>query len=90
MKRLLRDNVLVKVEEDPGITSSGLFIPLDSRKRNLGSVVMIGPGTRDRPVHLSVGDKVQFITGSGFDLDYNGSPHKILRGYTDVIMRIDG
>jgi chaperonin GroES len=55
--QLLRNQILFKPEPGPSVTQGGLFVP-DSFKKvsDKGTVVATGPGTKERPMRLNIGD----------------------------------
>ena len=76
----LSDRVLVLPNPAETTTASGLIIP-DSAKEKpaAGKVVAVGPGTKDEPMELKVGDKVIFAKYSGTDVKYEGEEYTIMR-----------
>lgn len=78
------DNVFVLPDPVKTETDSGILIPeIAQEEGHVGYVVAIGPGKKDEPMSLKVGDRVAFSKYSGTDLDWEGKVYKIMRE-TDI------
>lgn len=65
----LADRVLVKRIQLDEKTESGLFIPEAAKeKAQQGDVIAVGPGRKDNPLAVKVGDKVFFGKYSGTEV----------------------
>lgn len=65
----LADRVLVKRIQSDEKTESGLFIPEAAKeKAQQGDVIAVGPGRKDNPLAVKVGDKVYFGKYSGTEV----------------------
>ena len=45
----------------------------------MAEVVAVGPGTKDEPMELKVGDKVIFSKYGGTEIKYDGEEYTIMR-----------
>ena len=78
--RPLADNILLKAAEAEETTSSGIILATTNKESSgIFDVVAAGPGTKDAPVTVKVGDKVVVgkYTGSEFKLD--GEDYKFVK-----------
>jgi chaperonin GroES len=78
--RPLADNILLKATEAEETTSSGIILATTNKEHSgIFEVVAAGPGTEEKPVVVSVGDKVVVgkYTGSEFKLD--GEDYKFVK-----------
>lgn len=76
----LADNILLKAAEAEETTSSGIILATTNKEKSgIFEVVAAGPGTKDAPVTVAVGDKVVVgkYTGSEFKLD--GEEYKFVK-----------
>ena len=61
-------------------TSSGIIIPDTAKEKpQKGNVVAVGPGTKDQPVTVKVGDQVLYGKYSGTELQHEGEDYLIMR-----------
>ena len=61
-------------------TASGIFIPDNFKERpNEGVVIAAGPGKRDEPLTVKVGDVVIFGKHAGTKVSVNGKEYLIMR-----------
>ena len=44
----------------------------------MAKVMAVGPGTKDEPMELKVGDKVVFAKYAGTDIKYDGEEYTIM------------
>lgn len=76
----LADRVLVKPLEAETTTASGLIIPDSAKeKQQKGTVIAIGPGTKDEPITVKVGDTVLFGKYAGTELVLEDTEYLIMR-----------
>ena len=78
--RPLADNILLKAAEAEETTASGILRATTNKESSgIYDVVAAGPGTKDVPVTVKVGDKVVVgkYTGSEFKLD--GEDYKFVK-----------
>ena len=83
----LADRVLVEplaAEEKVG----GIYIPDTAKEKpQKGKVVAVGPGTKDNPVTLKVGDDVLYGKYSGTELQHDGGDYLIMKE-NDILAKI--
>ena len=76
----LADRVLVEPLPAETTTASGLIIPDSAKeKQQKGTVLAVGPGTKDNPMTVSVGDTVLFGKYAGTELVFDGTEYLIMR-----------
>ena len=76
----LADRVLIEPAAAETQTSSGLYIPDTAKEKpQKGIVVAVGPGTKENPVTLSVGDTVLYGKYAGTELQHDGKDFLIFR-----------
>ena len=75
----LADRVLVEPREAETKTASGLFIPDNAKEKpQEGKVLAVGPGKKDEPMEVKVGDIVVFGKYSGTELNVDGDKYIIM------------
>ena len=78
--RPLHDRVLIKVLDSEEKTAGGIIIPDTAKEKpQRGIVVAVGPGTKENPVTLKVGDNVLYGKYSGTELQHEGNDYLIMR-----------
>ncbi len=78
--RPLADRVLIEPAEAEETTASGIIIPDSAKEKpQRGVVVAVGPGKKDEPTTVKVGDKVLYGKFSGSDLSIDGKDYMIMR-----------
>jgi len=76
----LADRVLVEPAAAETKTSSGIIIPDTAKEKpQKGSIVAVGPGTKENPVTLKVGDIVLYGKYSGTELNHEGKDYLIMK-----------
>ena len=76
----LADRVLVEPLEAETKTASGIIIPDTAKEKpQKGSIVAVGPGTKENPVTVNVGDSVLYGKYSGTELKLEGKDYLIMR-----------
>ena len=76
----LADRVLVEPLEAETKTASGIIIPDTAKEKpQKGSIVAVGPGTKENPVTVKVGDSVLYGKYSGTELKLEGKDYMIMR-----------
>ena len=76
----LGDRVVIKRVEAEEKTTGGLILTSAAKEMpNMAEVVAVGPGTKDEPMELKVGDKVIFAKYGGTDVKYEGEDYTIMR-----------
>ena len=78
--RPLADRVLIEPAAAEETTASGIIIPDTAQEKpQRGVVVAVGPGKKDEPTTVKVGDKVLYGKYSGTDLNIDGKDYMIMR-----------
>lgn len=76
----LADRVLVEPVQAETKTASGIIIPDTAKEKpQEGTVVAVGPGKKDEPLTVKVGDKVLYGKYSGTELKLEGKDYLIVR-----------
>jgi chaperonin GroES len=76
----LGDRVVIKRAAAEEKTTGGLILTSAAKEMpNMAEVVAVGPGTKDEPMELKVGDKVIFAKYGGTDVNYEGAEYTIMR-----------
>ncbi len=74
----LADRVLVEASEAETKTSSGIIIPDTAKEKpQRGKIVAVGPGTKENPITVKVGDIVLYGKYSGTELQHDGMDYLI-------------
>ncbi|MBQ2396517.1 MAG: co-chaperone GroES [Bacteroidales bacterium] len=78
--RPLSDRVLIKPAEMEQKTASGIIIPDTAKEKPMrGEVVAVGPGKKDEPMTVKVGDQVLYGKYSGTEIAIDGVDYLIMR-----------
>lgn len=91
----LGDRVIVKPLEGENLTKSGIVIPDTAKEKpQRGSVLAVGPGTRDedenlKPIQLQEKDIVLFGKYAGTKIKIDGDEILIL-SIDDILAKIEG
>jgi chaperonin GroES len=76
----LADRVIVKADPAEEKTKSGIIIPDTAKEKpQRGTVLAVGPGKKDEPTTVKVGDKVLYGKYSGTELNVEGEEYLIMR-----------
>ncbi|MBU87221.1 MAG: co-chaperone GroES [Flavobacteriaceae bacterium] len=76
----LADRIVILPLEAETKTASGIIIPDSAKEKpQKGNVVAVGPGTKDNPVTLKVGDTVLYGKYSGTELKFENNDYLIMR-----------
>jgi chaperonin GroES len=76
----LADRVVVTPLEAETKTASGIIIPDSAKEKpQKGNIVAVGPGTKDDPITVQVGDTVLYGKYSGTELKLDGGDYLIMR-----------
>ena len=76
----LADRVLVEPAPAEETTASGIIIPDTAKEKPLkGSIVAAGPGKKDEPMTVKVGDQVIYGQYSGTEIKLEGKAYLIMR-----------
>ena len=61
-------------------TASGIIIPDTAQEKpQKGKIIAVGPGTKENPVTLKVGDQILYGKYSGTELKHNGIDYLIMK-----------
>jgi len=76
----LADRVLVEPAQAEEKTAGGIIIPDTAKEKpQKGTVVAVGPGKKDEPMTVKVGDVVLYGKYSGTELTIDGGNYLIMR-----------
>lgn len=76
----LADRVLVKPAEAETKTAGGIIIPDNAKEKpQKGTVVAVGPGKKDEPTTVKVGDSILYGKYSGTEIQVEGADYLIMR-----------
>jgi chaperonin GroES len=78
--RPLADRVIIEPAAAETTTASGIIIPDTAQEKpQKGTVVAVGPGKKDEPMTVNVGDVVLYGKYSGTEFKYENGDYLILR-----------
>ena len=78
--RPLHDRVVVQRTESEQKTAGGIIIPDTAKEKpQKGTVAAVGPGTKDDPIAVKVGDTVLYGKYAGTELKLDGTDYLIMR-----------
>ena len=78
--RPLADRVVIEPAAAEEKTASGIIIPDTAKEKpQRGTVVAVGPGKKDEPTTVKVGDTVLYGKYSGTDIQIGGKDYLIMR-----------
>lgn len=76
----LADRVLIEPAAAEEKTIGGIIIPDSASEKPLnGVVIAVGPGTKDTPMTVKVGDKVLYGKYTGTEHIFNGANYLFMR-----------
>ncbi len=76
----LADRVLVEPAPAEEKTSGGIIIPDTAKEKpQKGTVVAVGPGTKDEPLQVKEGNAVLYGKYSGTEINIDGKDYLIMR-----------
>ena len=80
MIKPLADRVLVEPKEAETKTASGLYIPDTAKEKpQEGKVIAAGPGKKDEPMEVKVGDEVIYGKYAGTEVTVEGKKYLIVK-----------
>ena len=80
MVKPLADRVLVEPKEAETKTAGGLYIPDTAKEKpQQGTVLAAGPGKKDEPMEVKVGDVVLYGKYSGTEITVDGKNYLIMK-----------
>ncbi|MFN8397019.1 MAG: co-chaperone GroES [Bacteroidia bacterium] len=78
--RPLADRVVIQPAEAEEKTASGLYIPDTAKEKpHRGTVLAVGPGKKDEPTTVKVGDTVLYGKYSGTEIQIEGKDYLIMK-----------
>ena len=84
----LADRVLVEPSAAETKTASGIIIPDTAQEKpQKGTVIAVGPGTKENPVTLKVGDQILYGKFSGTELKHDSVDYLIMKE-SDILATI--
>ena len=84
----LADRVLVQPSSAETKTASGIIIPDSAQEKpQKGKVVAVGPGTKENPISLKIGDRILYGKYSGTELKHDGMDYLIMKE-SDILAKI--
>ena len=76
----LHDRVLVEPAAAEETTAGGIIIPDTAKEKpQKGTIVAVGPGKKDEPTTVSIGDNVLYGKYSGTELQVEGKDYLMMR-----------
>lgn len=76
----LADRVLIEPAAAEQKTAGGIIIPDTAKEKpQRGIVVAVGPGKKDEPMTVKVGDNVLYGKYAGTELSHDGNDYLIMR-----------
>lgn len=76
----LHDRVIVKADAAEQKTAGGIIIPDTAKEKpQRGTVVAAGPGKKDEPTTVAVGDVVLYGKYAGTEINIEGTEYLIMR-----------
>ena len=79
------DRVLVEPAAAEEKTAGGIIIPDTAKEKpQRGTIIAAGPGKKDEPVQVSVGDTIFYVKYSGTEIQLDGKDYLIMRA-SDIL-----
>ncbi len=76
----LADRVLVEAAAAEDKTAGGIIIPDTAKEKpQKGTVVAVGPGKKDEPMTVKIGDSVLYGKYAGTEITIDGANYLIMR-----------
>ncbi len=80
MIKPLSDRVLVEPKEAETKTASGLYIPDTAKEKpQQGTVIAVGPGKKDEPMEVKVGDTAIYGKYAGTEVNFEDKKYLIMK-----------
>ena len=80
MIKPLADRVLVQPNEAETKTASGIYIPDTAKEKpQQGKVIAVGPGKKDEPMEVKVGDEVIYGKYAGTEVTVENEKYLIVK-----------
>ena len=88
MIKPLADRVVIEPKEAETRTASGIYIPDTAKEKpQQGTVVAAGPGKKDEPMEVKVGDTVLYGKYSGTEVTVDDKKYLIVK-QSDILATI--
>ena len=85
----LGSRVIIKKLEAEEKTQGGIILAGTAKERpQTAEVVAVGPGTKDEPMEVKVGDTVVFSKFAGTDVKYQGCEYTIMN-QSDILAIVE-
>ena len=80
MIRPLADRVLIEPKEAETKTASGIYIPDTAKEKpQQGKVIAVGPGKKDEPMEVKVGEEVLYGKYAGTEVSVEDKKYLIVK-----------
>ena len=80
MIKPLADRVLIEPKEAEMKTASGIYIPDSAKEKpQQGAVIAVGPGKKDEPMEVKVGDVVLYGKYAGTEVSVDDKKYLIVK-----------
>lgn len=80
MIKPLADRVLIEPKEAETRTASGLYIPDTAKEKpQQGTVIAVGPGKKDEPMEVKVGDIAIYGKYAGTEVSFEDKKYLIVK-----------
>ena len=80
MIKPLADRVLIEPKEAETKTAAGIYIPDTAKEKpQQGTVIAAGPGKKDEPMEVKVGDQVIYGKYAGTEVTFEGKKYLIVK-----------
>ena len=81
--------VLIKKVEAEEKSEGGIILTSSAKEKpQIAEVVAIGPGTKDEPMQVKVGDKVVFSKYAGTDIKFEGKEYTLM-SQSDILATVN-
>ena len=85
----LGDRVVIKKLEAEEMTQGGIILTSSAKEQpSVAEGVAVGPGTKDEPMEVKVGEKVVFSKYGGTDIKYEREEYTIMH-QSDILAVIE-
>lgn len=84
----LGSRVLIKKVEAEEKSQGGIILTSSAKEKpQIAEVVAVGPGTKDEPMEVKVGDKVVFAKYAGTDIKFGGEEYTLM-SQSDILATV--
>ncbi len=85
----LGTRVVIKKAEAEEKTQGGIILTSSAKEQpQMAEVVAVGPGTKDEPMEVKVGEKVIFSKYAGTEVKYQGEEYTIM-SQADILATVE-